>query len=61
MERFGNSRVVYCEGGRKPVAEKIEILKKKKKNLVLCDVHMVLEKETLNLLLRKVAVVDGVM
>ena len=30
MERFGNSRVVYCEGGRKPVAEKIEILKKKK-------------------------------
>ena len=59
MERFGNSRVVYCEGGRKPVAEKIEILKKK--NLVLCDVHMVLEKETLNLLLRKVAVVDGVM
>ena len=32
----------------------------KKKNLVLCDVHMVLEKETLNLLLRKVAVVDGV-
>ena len=61
MERFGNSRVVYCEGGRKPVAEKIEILKKKKKNLVLCDVHMVLEKETHNLLLRKVAVVDGVM
>ena len=60
MERFRNSRVVYCEGGRKPVAEKIEILKKKK-NLVLCDVHMVLEKETLNLLLRKVAVVDGVM
>ena len=34
---------------------------KKKNNLVLCDVHMVLEKETLNLLLRKVAVVDGVM
>ena len=38
-----------------------KFLKKKKKNLVLYDVHMVLEKETLNLLLRKVAVVDGVM
>ena len=51
-EKFGYLRVFHFEPGRKLVAEDSEI----RKNVVLFNSQMVLEKEPLNLLLRNIAV-----